>query len=95
VLRYTVRCHFAAYANAEVDYTFHLQKKKIVFPYICVTALIFVAPLDIIICKYICSIIISIIIVAFVAGQDSFFQEMEQFLPTLRRICLACLSVGV
>jgi len=55
----------------------------------------FVAPLDIIICKYICSIIISIITVAFITGQDSFFQEMEQFLPILRRICLACLSVGV
>jgi hypothetical protein len=75
--------------------TTHFISKKIVFPYIYVTALIFVAPLDIIICKYICSVIISIIIVAFVVGQVSFFQEMEQFLPTLRRICLAYLSVGV
>lgn len=93
MLRYTVSCHFAAYANTVVDYIFHVQ--KIVFPYIFVSALIFVASLDIIIRKYICSIIISIIIVAFITGQGSFFQEMEQFLPILRRLCLACLSVGV
>jgi len=75
--------------------TTHFIYKKTVFPYICVTALIFVAPLDIIICKYICSIIIIIIIVAFVTGQGSFFQEMEQFLPILRRICLhVCPSVS-
>jgi hypothetical protein len=73
-----------------------LPPKK-VFLYICVTALIFVAPLDVIICKYICStiIIIIIIIVAFVPSHGSFFQEMEQFLPIFCRICLACLSVGV